>query len=767
MSSLVAIVRAKFLQAIRSVNPQGRWKILVVDGYSQKLLGSVLKQFDILEENVTLIESISNYREPQQFEAVYILMPTTQNVERIIKDFSNDHQPQYLGAHLFFIEGLSESLFQRLTSSPAEPFLRGLQELFLNFWAVEAQTFSLDSPGLFFNMYSPPKNEAAFKATRSRLEEELMFVSKSITNLCITLNEFPYIRYYFPSHHLPLGPLQPHAQTRAPPPPEGSNRWRTNLARGDSARAYEAADTEFVTKLLAFMVQRNLDEYKRTNTDFPVSTHYGVVSDVSSYPHTNQKPSDPARPRGTLIITDRSMDVVAPLIHEFTYQAMCNDLLPIENGTKYTYKFQSSLGTYEDKTATLSDADTVWTTVRHMHMREAIVKLMGDFNKFMEENAGFKGEGAASLNDMKDMLANLPQYQEQREKASFSLHLNMAQECMGIFEKDKLSQVANVEQCCATGVTAEGKSPKTLVEEMVPLLDGQDISNLNKVRMVALYVMYRDGVPDEDRRRLYQHARLRVAEQDAVNSLSHLGVRITRGPADKDTKKKLKQKPSQEEEYELSRYKPLLCTVIDDHVNNKLDVSLFPYVKDAPSATTPTASKGPTTPTHTSSLRSAKPSWHKAVRSNAPVDNRQRVIVFMAGGMTHSEIRECYALAGALNKDIYIGSTHTTTPLQFIDDLKVLELGGIGSRAAPNGVSTSAAHQSYQDYYDQKFFTPDPAPPQRPTLVVPKDSGSSFRSGKLTKSSPSSPNAASSINSAAGALADNEKKKKKKGFFHF
>lgn len=102
------------------------------------------------------------------------------------------------------------------------------------------------------------------------------------------------------------------------------------------------------------------------------------------------------------------MDVIAPLIHEFTYQAMCNDLLPIEDGTKYSYvsvyslcssdescfsryKFQSSLGTYEDKTATLSETDTVWTTVRHMHMREAIDKLMADFNKFMEENAGFKG----------------------------------------------------------------------------------------------------------------------------------------------------------------------------------------------------------------------------------------------------------------------------------------------------------------------------------------------------------------------------------------
>ena len=35
------------------MNPPGRWKILVVDEHSQRLIGSVLKQFDILEENVT------------------------------------------------------------------------------------------------------------------------------------------------------------------------------------------------------------------------------------------------------------------------------------------------------------------------------------------------------------------------------------------------------------------------------------------------------------------------------------------------------------------------------------------------------------------------------------------------------------------------------------------------------------------------------------------------------------------------------------------
>lgn len=45
---------------------------------------------------------------------------------------------------------------------------------------------------------------------------------------------------------------------------------------------------------------------------------------------------------------------------------------------------------------------------------------------------------------------------------------------------------------------------------------------------MALYIQHRDGVPDEDRRRLYQHARLTLAEQDAVNALALMGIRIGR-----------------------------------------------------------------------------------------------------------------------------------------------------------------------------------------------------------------------------------------------
>ncbi|KAF9006050.1 Sec1-like snare protein [Cyathus striatus] len=723
MPSLINIVRDKFLDAIRSVNPPGRWKILVVDEHSQKLLGSVLKQFDVLQENVTQIENIANNRDVQPgFEAIYLLMPTSQNVDRIIRDFSDGRQ-HYAGAHLFFVEGLAESLFQRLTASPAEPFLKGLKELFINFWATEAQTFSIQDPAQFFSIYSPPRSESLHQLARERLEEDLRFNARLIANVCITLNEFPYIRYYMPQSHLPLGPLKPNPQTRPPPPPESASRWRSNLARGADARAYEAVETDFVTKLLAFMVQATLEEHKKNNPEFA-------------------KTPESVRPRSTLIITDRSMDSVAPFIHEFTYQAMANDLLPIMNGTKYTYKFQSSLGAYEDKTATLSDSDTVWTEVRHMHMREAIDKLMADFNKFLEENAVFKGEGAANLNDMKEMLAS---YHNTKSKEK-----SMAQECMAIFERAKLPDVATVEQCCATGVNAEGKTPKSLVEEMVPLLDSREVHNIDKVRVIALYVQYRDGVPDEDRRRLYQHARLTLAEQDAVNALVHLGVRITRNPTDKDLKKKLKQN--------------LLLkntNYLEDQVADKLDNTMFPYVREAPTQA-PLAQSLRSPPPQTTSLRSQKPAWHRAPKPGAIAnDHKQRIFVFVAGGMTYSEQREAYNLSTSLNKDIFIGSTHTFTPREFVDDLKVLDLGGTGSRAVPNGLrDMNGGQRSYQEFYDERYYTKDAPPPQK----VQTGGGLSAPKSSAPKLSPT--------NSTSGSIhsltpSAKEEKKKKKGFFRF
>ncbi|KAL5070682.1 hypothetical protein RYX36_021569 [Vicia faba] len=78
-----------------------------------------------------------------------------------------------------------------------------------------------------------------------------------------------------------------------------------------------------------------------------------------------------------LLIIDRTIDQIAPLIHEWTYDAMCHDLLNME-GNKYVHEIPGKNGGQpERKEVLLEDHDPIWLELRYAHIADAEIIFLG------------------------------------------------------------------------------------------------------------------------------------------------------------------------------------------------------------------------------------------------------------------------------------------------------------------------------------------------------------------------------------------------------
>ncbi|KAI1853329.1 hypothetical protein JX266_002035 [Neoarthrinium moseri] len=593
--SIVQEQREIILDTLKNIT-QGDWKVLVIDEETKKILDNVVKEDDILNQNIANIERIEERRDMNPtMDAIYLISPLPYVVDCVMADFESR---RYQKSFLVWTGVLDPQLRHRIDKSPmAQRALGGFETLSIDFFPRESHLVTFRDPWSFPVLYHPACNGLIARHMRE--------LAQKITGLCVALGEYPKVRYYRPK-----------------------------------APLHEAA---VLSSHLARFVSEELDSYAQWNPNFP-------------------PPS--TRPQGVLLVTDRSMDLMAPLVHEFTYQAMAHDLLPIQDGAKTTFHMTVNEGSpeAEEKDMELSDKDKVWVDNRHRHMKDTIDKLMSDFQKFLDQNPHFTNANSdtTSLNAIKDMMAGLPQFQEMKE--SYSLHLTMAQECMNKFQHQKLPDIASSEQTMATGLDEDFRKPKNVLEAVAQLLDDDAITQSDRLRLIIMYALYRDGVISEDIKRLLAHAALPPQDGEVVQNMELLGGRTTRGLKDPkrdttpifpiDTKNVVP-----DGEYALSRFQPVLKPLLEHLCRGVLDQTQFPYVK-------PPLDPNEDAIIGQGSLRAAKPSWAGAGR-RVP-ENRQRMIVFMAGGATFSEARTCYEVGNQLGRDVVLATSHMLTPQLFV-----------------------------------------------------------------------------------------------------
>ncbi|KAK2490239.1 hypothetical protein MC885_009694 [Smutsia gigantea] len=147
----------------------------------------------------------------------------------------------------------------------------------------------------------------------------------------------------------------------------------------------------------------------------------------------------PEKARSQLLIVDPTADLLVPLLHELTFQAMAYDLLDIEQDT---HRYET---TGLSEAMLLEADDDLWLDLQHMHIADGSKSVTELLKTFCESKRMTTDK--ANIEDLSHILEKMPQNQKELNK--YSTYLNVAEGGMKPF-KGSMEKLCSVEQVQAT-----------------------------------------------------------------------------------------------------------------------------------------------------------------------------------------------------------------------------------------------------------------------------------------------------------------------------
>ncbi|XP_017427923.1 SNARE-interacting protein KEULE-like isoform X2 [Vigna umbellata] len=447
----------EMLRSTKTGDSKSTWKVLIMDKLTVKIMSHSCKMTDITDEGVSLVEDIYKRRQPlPSMDAIYFIQPTRENVIMCLSDMAG-RTPLYKKAFIFFSSSISRELVMDIKKdTKILSRLGALREMNLEYFPIDSQGFITNNERALEELFVDEEDNYRGVAC-------LNVMAKRIATVFASLREFPSVRF----------------------------------------RAAKSLDATTMTTF------RDL---------IPTKLAAGVWDCLMKY--KKSIPNFPQTETCDLLILDRSIDQIAPVIHEWTYDAMCHDLLNMD-GNKYVHEVPGkSGGPPEKREVLLEDRDPIWLELRHAHIADASERLHEKMTNFVSKNkaaqiVGSKGGGDMSTRDIQKMVQALPQYSEQIDK--LSLHIEIAGKINRIIRESGLREIGQLEQDLVFGDATTKDVIKFFTTK-------EDITHENRLRLLMILAsIYPEKFEGEKGLNLMRLAKLTEEDMSVVHNLRMLG----------------------------------------------------------------------------------------------------------------------------------------------------------------------------------------------------------------------------------------------------
>lgn len=656
---LEALIRRA--QASESADGLARLQ-LVVDEQTQRVLNSFLKVTNLSDEGIVSIDLINNDREPlPDLDAMYVLKPTAETLDRLMEDFKQKEKPQHNAIHVVLTSHLEQYDMDRIASAPnMASRVKSLMEVPLSFIAVQDRGFHFDMPQSIPKLFPRPipgEGDALLREIGHRL-----------VHVCRCLQQTaPVIRHY--AHSQVCQAVAEHVEQ------ELSIYKRPNIGTAQKKelpcqlvildRSYDIAATlvhDYHYEALAYDV---LDGTGMLDVDRNV-----VKLDHSGQAKRPVARSSMVEPKKSSRSSKQPEEEAAPLL--------------------------------PSREALLSDSDVLWEKLKHLHIEYAKQEAQQNLTDIQAKAAVAQADDIG-VNDLLAQLRKTPEFKEALEK--LDLHMSMLSLVNERVNQERLHDgVGKLEQNIACGIDDQARvvKPADMQQSLSKLVtEMPDLPGETKLRLLMLYLACMANVNEHARELLIANCSLTPEDNHVLmnffqtklmevpeylqNKLGHKNT-VHRGVKTNQAGR-FKKNAREEGRFDLSRFDPKVKELLEQLWNGKLSEEDFIRLGDATAeaplslrqaagATAGAAPEAPATDNWAFSAAEAPASngFGAKTEPEAPAELIQRIIVFIIGGVTYTEFR--VASEFVHHKDVpagvevLMGGTSLLTPRKLIQALR-------------------------------------------------------------------------------------------------